>query len=171
MLSHFSLVWLIATLWIVALQAPQSMGFPRQEYWSGLSCPPPGDLLDPGIEPTSPVSPALQVDSLPLSHWGSLSLFPQGWSKETTWVVSWDLGLPDSATYGLSSPQKHVTETWLQYGNKAEVLKSSQQADTLFGCQWSAAVHPTREASLPVKPVLGGPALAVEGGEHLGWGP
>ena len=44
------------------------MGFPRQEYWSGLPFPPPGDLADPGIEPTSP---ALQVDSLPLSPGGS----------------------------------------------------------------------------------------------------
>ena len=41
------------------------MGFSRQEHWSGLPCPPPGDLPDLGIEPTSPVSPALQVDSLP----------------------------------------------------------------------------------------------------------
>ena len=41
------------------------MGISRQEYWSGLPCPPSGDLPDPGIEPTSPVSPALQVDSLP----------------------------------------------------------------------------------------------------------
>ena len=41
------------TLWTVALQAPLSMGFSRQEYWSGLPCPPPGDLSDPGIEPTS----------------------------------------------------------------------------------------------------------------------
>ena len=38
-----------------------SMGFSRQEYWSGLPCPPPGDLCDPGIEPKSPVSPALQT--------------------------------------------------------------------------------------------------------------
>ena len=44
------------------------MGFSRQEYWSGLPCPPPGDLSDPGIEPTTP---ALQADSLLLSHWGS----------------------------------------------------------------------------------------------------
>ena len=43
-------------------QAPLSMGFFRQEYWSGLPCPPPGDLPDPGIEP---MSPALQADSLP----------------------------------------------------------------------------------------------------------
>ena len=47
------------------------MGFSRQEYWSGLPCPPPGDLSDPRIEPTSPVAPALQADSLLLSHQGS----------------------------------------------------------------------------------------------------
>ena len=46
------------------------MGFSRQEYWSGLPCPPPGDLPHPGIEPISLTSVALQVDSLPLSHWG-----------------------------------------------------------------------------------------------------
>ena len=40
-------------------------GIFQQEYWSGLPCPPSGDLLDPGIEPTSPVSPSLQADSLP----------------------------------------------------------------------------------------------------------
>ena len=43
-----------ATLWTVAHQAPLSMGFPRQEYWIGLPFPSPGDLPDPGIEPTSP---------------------------------------------------------------------------------------------------------------------
>ena len=61
-----------ATSWTVALQAPLSMGFSRQEYWSGLPFPPPGDLPGPGMEPASPMSPALQADSLPLSHWGSL---------------------------------------------------------------------------------------------------
>ena len=45
--------------WIVAHQAPLSMGFSRQEYWGGLPCPPPGDLRDPGIEPSSLLSPAL----------------------------------------------------------------------------------------------------------------
>ena len=48
-------------------QASLSMEFCRQEYWSGLLFPPPGDLPDPGIEPASP---ALQADSLLLSHWG-----------------------------------------------------------------------------------------------------
>ena len=53
MLSRFSHVQLSVTLWTVACQAPLSMGFSRQEYWSGLPCPPPGDLLDPGIKPMS----------------------------------------------------------------------------------------------------------------------
>ena len=48
-------------------RAPLSMGFSRQEYKSRLSCPPPEDLPDPGIEPTCPAAPALQADSLPLS--------------------------------------------------------------------------------------------------------
>ena len=60
-----SRVRLFATLWTVAYQAPPSRGFSRQEYWSGLPCPPPGDLADPGIEPISPASPALQAGHLP----------------------------------------------------------------------------------------------------------
>ena len=56
------------TLWTTALQNPLFMEFSRQEYWSGF--PLPGDLLDPGIEPISLASPALEVDSLPLNHQG-----------------------------------------------------------------------------------------------------
>ena len=55
-LSH---VQLFATPWTSACQAPLSMGFSRQEYWNGLPFPPPGDLSDPGIKPTSPVFPAV----------------------------------------------------------------------------------------------------------------
>ena len=47
------------------------MEFSRQEHWSGLLFPSPGDLPDPGLEPKGPVAPASQADSLPLSHWGS----------------------------------------------------------------------------------------------------
>ena len=54
--QSFLTLWLP---WTVAHQAPLSMGFSRQEYWSGLPCPPPGDLLDPGMEPASLVSPAV----------------------------------------------------------------------------------------------------------------
>ena len=53
-LSHFTCVWLLVTPWVVACQAPLSMGFFGQEYWSGLPCPPPGDLPNPGIELMSP---------------------------------------------------------------------------------------------------------------------
>ena len=55
-LTHFRRVWLFETLWTVARQTPLSIGFSRQEHWSGLLCPPPGDLPDPGTEPVSSVS-------------------------------------------------------------------------------------------------------------------
>ena len=64
-LSCFSHVQLCATLWTVALQAPSSMGFSRQEHWSGLLCPPPGDLPDPGIESVSHIYLHWQAGSLP----------------------------------------------------------------------------------------------------------
>ena len=61
-------VVLFVTPWTVAHQAPLSIGFTQQEYWSGLPCPSPGRLPNPGIKPGSP---ALQADSLLLSHWGN----------------------------------------------------------------------------------------------------
>ena len=60
--KSLSRVQLFATPWTVAYQAPLSMGFSRQEYWSGLPFPSPGDLPDPGIEPRSPT---LYADTLP----------------------------------------------------------------------------------------------------------
>ena len=57
-----------ATLWTVDHQAPLSMGIFEQEYWSGLPFPSPEALSDPGIKPVYPVTPALQVDSLPLER-------------------------------------------------------------------------------------------------------
>ena len=59
MLNYFSHVQLFATPWTIACRSPLCMGFSRQEYWSGLPWPPPGALLDPGIEPASLISPAL----------------------------------------------------------------------------------------------------------------
>ena len=79
LLSGFSSVRLFAAPWTV--RAPLSMGFSRQEHWSGLPCPPPRDLPDPETEH---VAPALQADSLSLSHQGSSRRYPeltlQGWS-------------------------------------------------------------------------------------------
>ena len=72
MLSRFSRVQLFTTLQTIAYQAPLSLGFSRQKYWSGLPCPPPGDLPNPGIETASLMSPALAggffITSTTLSH-------------------------------------------------------------------------------------------------------
>ena len=67
----------------VACQVPLTMGFSRQEYWSGLPCPPPGDLPKPGIESVSLCLLHWQVGSLPLAPFGSLDL----WLKwpESAW--------------------------------------------------------------------------------------
>ena len=67
-LSLFSPVRLFVTPWTVTYQAPLSIGLSWQEYWIELLCLPPRDLLNPGIEPASPLAPALQVDSLLLSQ-------------------------------------------------------------------------------------------------------
>ena len=68
-LSHFSCVQLLENLQTVAHQVPLSIGFSRQEYWSRLPCPPPGDLTNPSIEPRSLI---LQADSLPSEPPGKL---------------------------------------------------------------------------------------------------
>ena len=114
-----SRVWLFAIPWTVAYQAPPSMGFSRQECWSELPFPPPGDLPDPRIELGSP---ALQADALRLNHQGSPSIlmeiyfealltmsalltmpklltvwitincgkFWKRWEYQTTWPASWE---------------------------------------------------------------------------------
>ena len=95
-LSHFSHVWLFATLWTVGHQTLLSMGFSRQEYPNELPFPSPGDLPYPRIKPrvwlpkSSPVSPALQEDSWPLSHLRSP-------------CFALDLGPNQSAIYAASS--------------------------------------------------------------------
>ena len=93
-LSH---VWLFVTPQTVACQLPLSMEFSRQEYWSGLPFPPPGNLPDPGIEIVSPVSPALQVDSLRQNHWGSLGslhTLKNHWGSQRIfkWHIQWCAG-------------------------------------------------------------------------------
>ena len=76
MLSH---IQLFAILWTVARQTPLSMhGFSRQEYWSRLPCPPPGDLPDLGTEPMTPGSSVLQLDSLPSKLPGRPVFEPNG---------------------------------------------------------------------------------------------
>ena len=74
-LSLFSRVWLCATLWTIACQAPLSTGFSRQEYWSGLPCPSSGDIPNPGIKPRS----------LILLHW-VIKKERQGWGQTQGWL-------------------------------------------------------------------------------------
>ena len=69
-----------------SLQAPLCMGFSRQEYWSGLPLPSPGDLPYTGIEYMSPVSPALQEDSLPLSHLESPCYYIMAKSQHSLYI-------------------------------------------------------------------------------------
>ena len=76
---------IFVTSWTVACQAPLSKEFFRQEYWSGLPFPIPGDLLDPGMEPTSLVSPALAGGFLLLHHLRSLG--------GDGAVIHWSVGL------------------------------------------------------------------------------
>ena len=79
--SVFNRTWLFMTPWTVAFQALPSNEFYRQEYWSRLPFPSPGYLPDPGIEPVSLVSPALQADTLLLCYLGR----PKHWD---TWFHS-----------------------------------------------------------------------------------
>ena len=87
----FSRVRLFATLWTVAYQAPLSMGFSKQEYWSELLFPSPGDLPNPGIKPRSR---ALQADSLPAEPPGK----PNSWKRQI-FVLFQNLGFEDGGKF------------------------------------------------------------------------
>ena len=87
MLSCLSHIWLFVTLWTVAHQAPLSIGFSRQGYWSGLPYTPPGDLLDPGIEPKSLTLPALADRFFTTSAtWEAHSFIIQ---LQNIWLKNW----------------------------------------------------------------------------------
>ena len=93
--KSLSRVQLFVTPWTVAYQAPQSMEFSKQEYWSGLPFPSPGDLPDPEIEPGSP---ALQADALPSEPQGSPSEVTQSC---LTLCDPMDCSLPGSSVHGI----------------------------------------------------------------------
>ena len=94
MLSCFSRVGLFMTLWTVTLQAPLSTGFSREEYRSGLPCPPPGYLPDPGIEPSALTSPELVGGFFTTSTaWEALSLIAQRSLWHLLSPPSWDSSL------------------------------------------------------------------------------
>ena len=115
------------TPWTVTCQAPLSVGFPRQEYWSRLPFPSPGDLLHPGIRP---VSLALQVDVLPWSHQGNpsmLILVTTEWFHRFVSKTSWKWHLLVRASLDRRSiviSARKATESWecSQFQTKMEKL-------------------------------------------------
>ena len=101
-LGHSSHVRLFATLWDVAWLAPLSMEFPRQEYWNGLPCPPPGDLPDSGIKPMSLTSPALAGEFFTTScTWATL--WPNNEGGLSDWTIYW-------ATYSCKTSWSQETQ-------------------------------------------------------------
>ena len=168
------------------------MGFSRQEYWSGLPCLPPGDLPDPGIEPSPLVSPALQVASLPLCHLGSPYIHVratwmdhsvgQGFPRKLGFqfppqAVQWvqPQGLPDSAA-GLT-PQAGIIPALAAHTHCPGLWRSFHKVRVLRGPLWwpadQAQVHrPGRHSSelgtvpflkLEGRSVCAGPAWGCDG--------
>ena len=119
------------TLWTVAGQAPLSMGFSRQEYWSGLPCPPPGDLPNPGIKPRSLRSPALAGRLFTTSATGEAQQGnpTQQWKRRTADAYNnldpVSVGHRDVLPDAESQTEKHTL--WVHV---REVLK---QANGLYG--------------------------------------
>ena len=109
-LSCFSHVQLFATLWTIARQVPLSMGFSRQEYWSGLPCPPPGDLPNPGIEPESPMSLALT---------GGFFTTNATWeSQDTTTVAQIRVCEDLSSASSCFAAEETTDQSWIEWGRE-----------------------------------------------------
>ena len=145
-LSHFSLVWLFVTLWTLAYQDPLSMGFSRQECWSGLPCPPPGDLPDPGIKPASLASPA--------SAGRCFTTVPTGKT----------LGTADVCTFSTNQLKRKddkcnlflLSEVmWVYAGRQRDNQQNSRQLAGIRDTQQQGAAHatsPQGESNLPHPP-------------------
>ena len=138
MLSHFSHVRLFATPWTVAHQAPLTIGFSRQEYWSGFPCPPPEYLPDPGIKPMCLTSPVFAGGFFTV-----FSGFPCGSAgKESTCNsgdLGWILGLGRSPGEGKGYP--------LQYSG----LENSRDY-TVHGVALDSTEQLSLSLSLPLAP-------------------
>ena len=107
MLSHFSHVNSLPLHGLKPARLLCPWGFSRQEYWSGLPHPPPGDLPDPETEPASPASPVLHADSLPLSHKGSPVTAPI--LSQTPLCISIQ---KHSVSQGAKSTKSPISKTW-----------------------------------------------------------
>ena len=121
MLSHFSRVRLFATQWTVARQAPLSMGFSRQEYWSGLPSPAPGDLPNQGIKPLSLMSPWLELAG-------------RFFTTSTTWTVA--------------EQQSRETSSSSSGGYSGDRAQSSRSSSHNKNCEWLFARDCAKDKNL-----------------------
>ena len=138
--SRFSRVRLFATPWTVACQAPLSMGFSRQECWSELPFPPPGDLPNPGLEPVSFTSPALAGRFLTTST-SNLDLDVKGLlhteshTESQLWAFS--ISIPIPYQYLENSKFK----MWFTGHHLCSALPSGQYAILVFRVMWWLYLH------------------------------
>ena len=125
---------LCVTLWTVPRQVPLSTGFSRQEYWSGLPFPPPGDLLDPGIEPMLPVSPVLA---------GMFFITEPPWKPETVSLYSLTVKNLNDTEMDIIKGDRHPGHfpfhslPWVCSGT----IKHHQTFAHVFPCLWDLALH------------------------------
>ena len=139
MLSRFSQVWLYVSLWTAAFQAPLSMGFSRQEYWSGLPCPPPGDPPSSGTESASPRLPALTGGLFATSTiWGARLCcppsFPLSQFLQQYFTVTCDLTQPcDRGQRGstLSCSDEASVLSWHHVPESADVVLGASSVPTV----------------------------------------
>ena len=150
-LSH---VWLSVAPWTIALQAPPSMGFPRQEYWSGLPFPPPGDLPDTGIEPRSLVSLALAGGSLsPEPSWNRFYIICHNLKKYPNQIKSASERMLSEAQVADNWPTFRVRSTLNIHGKdwcwswSSNTLATWCEAPTHWKKPWCWERLRTREGS------------------------
>ena len=138
-LSHFSCFQLFVTLWTVAHQAPLSVGFSRQEYWSGLPFPSPGDLPNLGIEPVSLTSPALGGGFFTTSATWEAPTRKFAPNARAGWavleVLAWrevDLSLSSVSTWTLSSPHTSANKTSISCRDVGSYSQGNRTITVLF---------------------------------------
>ena len=134
MLSCFSHVWLFVTPWTIACQAPLSMRFSRQEYWTGLPCPPLGDLPDLGIKPCLLCLLHWQTGSSPLSQPGKPLQMNNSWTETTICLFQ----LLKTSSFQMTHPGlqwtsdntfPHISSSYRQrISDKPPVLKESKES-------------------------------------------
>ena len=170
LLSH---VWHVAVPWTVACQAPLSLGFARQEYWSGLPFPPPGDLPDPGIEPAFPVSPTLtsrffatEPPGKPISRYKAPLVqslkrispysFLRVWLGQVHISRGWRLDLWNlNASLKIFNQSSHFSTTWSSPHQGYQVSPISKPLQCFGGSNWLLFIgFPKVQFSWPAKSVV-----------------